>query len=43
MMFRGSFRWGKMGPGVFFDLEDEMTVNSTVYPDQILTGPLKEF
>ena len=32
-----------MGPGVFFDLEDEMTVNSTVYRDQILTGPLKEF
>ena len=43
MMFWGSFRWGKMGPGVFFDLEDEMTINSTVYRDQILTGPLKEF
>jgi len=43
MMFWGAFRWGKMGPGVFFDLGEEKTVNSTVYRDQILTGPLKEF
>jgi len=32
-----------MGPGVFFDLKEEMTVNSTVYQDQILIGPLEEF
>ena len=43
MMFWGAFRWGKMGPGVFFDLGEGKTVNSTVYRDQILTGPLKEF
>jgi transposase len=43
MMFWGAFRWGKMGPGVFFELEDGKKVNSTVYRDQILTGPLQEF
>src|SRR5579859_7666294 len=43
MMFWGAFRWGKMGPGVFFELEDGINVNSTVYRDQILLGPLKEF
>jgi hypothetical protein len=43
MMFWGAFRWGKIGPGTFFDLGDGMTVNSSVYRDQILTGPLKEF
>lgn len=43
MMFWGAFRWGKMGPGVFFDLGEGKTVNSSVYRDQILTGPLKEF
>ena len=43
MMFWGAFRWGKMGPGVFFDLEDGGTVNSTIYRDQILKGPLMEF
>jgi len=32
-----------MGPGVFFELEDGINVNSTVYRDQILLGPLKEF
>jgi transposase len=43
MMFWGAFRWGRMGPGVFFDLEDGEKVNSTIYRDQILLGPLKEF
>ena len=43
MMFWGAFRWGKMGPGTFFDLEDGQKVNSTVYRDQILLRPLKEF
>ena len=32
-----------MGPGVFFDLEDGNKVNSTIYQDQILKGPLQEF
>jgi DDE superfamily endonuclease len=31
-----------MGTG-FFELDDGQKVNSTVYRDQILTGPLKEF
>ena len=43
MMFWGSFRWGKMGPGLFFDLEPGQKVNSMVYRDQILNGPLKTF
>jgi len=43
MMFWGAFRWGKMGPGVFFDPEDEKKVNSTIYQDQILKGLLQEF
>jgi transposase len=43
MMFWGAFRWGKMGPGVFFELEDGKKVDSTVYRDQILKGPLQEF
>jgi transposase len=43
MMFWGAFRWGRMGPGVFFQLEDGQKVNSTIYRDQILTGPLQEF
>jgi hypothetical protein len=38
-----AFRWGRMGPGLFFELEDGEKVNSTVYRDQILTGPLREF
>ena len=32
-----------MGPGLFFELADGKKVNSTVYRDQILTGPLQEF
>jgi transposase len=32
-----------MGPGVFFELEEGKKVNSTIYWDQILTGPLQEF
>ena len=43
MMFWGAFRWGKMGPSVFFNLDDGKKVNSTIYCDQILTGPLQEF
>src|SRR5579859_2963710 len=43
MMFWGAFRWGKMGPGVFFELKDGKKVDSTVYRDQILKGPLQEF
>jgi len=43
MMFWGAFRWGKMGPGVFFELEDGTKVNSSIYRDQILTRPLQEF
>src|SRR5579871_4968 len=42
-MFWGSFRWGKMGPGIFFDLREGESINSMVYRDQILLGPLKEF
>ena len=34
---------GKMGPGLFFNLENGQKINSTVYRDQILLGPLKEF
>jgi hypothetical protein len=43
MIFWGAFRWGKMGPGFFFNLRDGEKVNSTIYRDQILTGPLQEF
>jgi len=43
MIFWGVFRWGKMGPGVFFNLDDGKKVNSTIYRDQILTEPLQEF
>jgi transposase len=43
MMFWGAFRWGKMGPGLFFELEGSQKVNSTIYRDQILNGPLKTF
>jgi DDE superfamily endonuclease len=43
MTFWEAFRWGRMRPGVFFGLEEGKNVNSTIYQDQILTGPLKEF
>lgn len=43
LMFWGVFRQGKMGPGVFFDLEKGQSVDSTVYRDQILLGPLQQF
>ena len=43
MMFWGAFRMGKMGPEMFFDVSDGKTINSTVYIDQIMLGPLKEF
>ena len=40
MMFWGAFGWGKMGPGLFFELADGKKVNSTVDQAQILTGPV---
>ena len=43
MMFWGAFRWGKIGPGLFFKLDAPQKVNSTIYRDQILNGPLKTF
>lgn len=43
MMFWGVFRKGKMGPRLFFNLDEGQTVNSTIYRDQILLGPLKDF
>jgi hypothetical protein len=43
MKFWGAFRCGRIGPGVFFELDNRQKVNSTIYRDQILTGPLKEF
>ena len=42
-MFWGVFRKGKMGPGGFFDLEKGEKVDSTIYRDQILSGPLQQF
>ena len=32
-----------MGPGLFFDLEKGESINSIVYRDQILLGPLQQF
>ena len=43
MMFWGAFRMGKIGPGLFFHLEQGQKITSTVYRDQILLGPLKTF
>ena len=43
MMFWGAFRADKMGPGFFFDLKSGQKINSTVYRDQVLLGPLKQF
>ena len=43
MMFWGVFRIGKIGPGMFFELEPGVHINSTVYRDQVLTGPLQDF
>lgn len=42
-MFWIAFRWGKIGPSVFFELEDRKKVNSTIYRNQILKGPLQKF
>ena len=42
-MFWSVFRKGKIGPGVFFDLDKGKKVDSVIYRDQILLGPLKEF
>lgn len=43
LIFWGVFRKGKMGPGGFFDLKDGQSVDSTIYRDQILLGPLRQF
>jgi len=43
MMFWGAFRGDKMGPGLFFELEKGQKINSSVYRDQVLLGPLKKF
>jgi hypothetical protein len=43
LMFWGVFRKGKMGPGVFFDLAKGEMVDSVIYRDQILLGPLQQF
>ena len=43
MMFWGAFRIDKMGPGLFFELEAGKQINSTVYQDQVLIGPLQDF
>ena len=43
MMFWRVFRWSRMGPGLFFDLENRQKVNSTIYRDQILIGLLQKF
>jgi DDE superfamily endonuclease len=43
MMFWGTFRLGKMGPGVFFELEEGRKVNFTIYRNQVLMEPLQEF
>ena len=43
MMFWGTFRKGHIGPGVFFELGEGQHVDSMVYRDQILLGPLKDF
>ena len=43
MMFWGTFRSGKMGPGFFFSLKVGQKINSTIYRDQVLLGPLKTF
>ena len=43
VMFWGAFRWGQIGPRHFFDLGTNEHVNSTVYRDQILLGPLQDF
>ena len=43
LMFWGVFRKGKMGPGMFFDLAKGEKVDSVIYRDQILMGPLRQF
>jgi len=43
LMFWGAFRKGKMGPGGFFHLENRESIDSSIYRDQILLGPLKQF
>ena len=42
-MFWGCFRWGKMGPAIFFRTLKGSNITSTVYRDQVLLGPLQDF
>jgi transposase len=43
MMFWGAFRMGKIGLGLFFELEKGQKITSKVYRDQVLLGSLKTF
>jgi transposase len=43
IMFWGAFRWGKMGPGLFFNVPKGEHINSKMYRDQVLAGPLNDF
>jgi len=42
-MFWDMFRKGRMGSGVFFDLEKREKMDSIIYRDQILLGSLQQF
>jgi len=42
-MFWGVFRKGRIGSEVFFDLKKRQSVDSAVYLNQILLGPLQQF
>ena len=42
-MFWGTFRWEKVGPGLFFEVEKGKHINSIMYHDQVLAGPLNDF
>jgi len=43
IMFWGAFRWGKRGPGIFFETEKGKHITAKVYCDQVINGPLYEF
>jgi hypothetical protein len=40
IMFGGCFRWGKMGAGVIFQVQNRTNIILTVYHNQILLNPL---
>jgi transposase len=42
-MFWRAFRWGKLGPGLFFEVEKGKHINAAMYRNQILAGPLYDF